>query len=292
MTPLAQRIVKDLTLPMRKRSQFDYAGLLHSMDDIHCFEISEIVGCAKDIGEKTLVEKFMLTQTFLPAKKTWIEFRHEDSRIGLLLEAKKRFISVRIASSNNANSWVSFPDEGLIDLSWEKHPLKDLPLKFSLINPDCKDAFESNGLGFFNRFFGMVPVVTAAFGALAFINSPNIIGRTTHLPHRGLEKELIRRQKTTGTFPLNAWTEVHLKVTPPEDAKDIPDYEAHLTGRKALHWVRTHLRIRNGRLEIVREHWRGDGSIGIKRSRYRVTDQTGGAPYAPSADPNLTDVHI
>jgi hypothetical protein len=73
-----------------------------------------------------------------------------------------------------------------------------------------------------------------------------------------------------GTFPLRAWTEIVLEVTPPSEAGALDPGEAHLTGRRALHFCRQHLRIRGGRLELVKAHWRGDAAIGIKQSRYRV----------------------
>lgn len=34
---------------------------------------------------------------------------------------------------------------------------------------------------------------------------------------------------------------------------------------------RRHVRIVEGNVIYVREHWRGDGALGIKRSRYRLT---------------------
>lgn len=108
------------------------------------------------------------------------------------------------------------------------------------------------------------------FGALAFINSPKIIGRRQHMPHKGLERELLKNQKVIGSFPLHAWTEIALDVTPPKEAAGQHEFEAHLTGRRALHFVRSHLRIREGRLQFVKSHWRGDAALGIRQSRYTV----------------------
>lgn len=89
------------------------------------------------------------------------------------------------------------------------------------------------------------------------------------MPHRGLERALIANQKLVGKFPLHAWTEIKLHVTPPKEAEG--EHEAHLTGERALHFCRAHLRIRLGRLEVVKAHWRGNPAIGIKQSRYTVT---------------------
>jgi hypothetical protein len=76
-----------------------------------------------------------------------------------------------------------------------------------------------------------------------------------------------------GTFPLRAWTEIKLEVCPPKWAGDLPENETHFTGTRALHFCRAHARIRLGRLEFVRAHWRGDPALGIKRSRYRLTHE-------------------
>jgi hypothetical protein len=40
---------------------------------------------------------------------------------------------------------------------------------------------------------------------------------------------------------------------------------------RALHFVRAHLRLRLGKIELVRPHWRGDAQLGIKRPAYLVT---------------------
>jgi hypothetical protein len=47
-------------------------------------------------------------------------------------------------------------------------------------------------------------------------------------------------------------------------------HEAHYTGEKCLHFCRSHLRVRNGRLEQVKAHWRGNPSLGIKQTRYKL----------------------
>lgn len=105
---------------------------------------------------------------------------------------------------------------------------------------------------------------------LAFINTPKIIGRRQHMPHRGLEKRLTAALKPVGKFPLHAWTEILLQIASPKDVSAEPSIEAHLTGERALHFCRANIRVRLGQLEIVRAHWRGDASLGIKQSRYKV----------------------
>lgn len=110
-----------------------------------------------------------------------------------------------------------------------------------------------------------------AYAILAIINSPRIVGRRTHRPHAGLQRALRRaRGLGVGKFPLRGWTEIILEITPPQVDVSGRVHETRLTGRRALHFVRQHLRIRNGGLELVSAHWRGDAALGIKRSRYKV----------------------
>ena len=43
MTPLAHRIVSEAVLPMKRRTFRDRCGLTDKLlDDIHCFEVSEV----------------------------------------------------------------------------------------------------------------------------------------------------------------------------------------------------------------------------------------------------------
>lgn len=46
MTPLARRITNELTLPLKRRTFNDRAGVLREMADIHCFECSDVMPLA------------------------------------------------------------------------------------------------------------------------------------------------------------------------------------------------------------------------------------------------------
>lgn len=267
MTPLAMEIVKDLTRPLKDRSKYDNAGILKKMDDIHCFEISAIVQEALIVGKEAFINGLTEQQTFLPADKVWIEWKSPKNHVGLLVckietEPFARFYMV---SRLESGGWCSYADSIVISLQG------------TLINNAERLTGNESEFGKQARMkagleYGFLEAQSAKiiYGALAFINSPKIIGRRQHMPHRGLERELIKQQKIIGKFPLHAWTEIILDVTPPKEAEGQHDFEAHLTGRRALHFCRAHLRIRDGKLQFVKAHWRGDASIGIKRSRYIV----------------------
>ena len=252
MSPLAHRIVKELTLPMKRRSFADRVGLLPLMDDIHCFECSAVIEAAGALGadinnNRRPLERF----AFLPAPKTWIEWqppnmRSEGGRIGCLL----------IENGDHADVLLAFAADGQFASS---RALIELPLH------------GSSDLGSF-RYAGEISEQQAfeymamLYALLAMINTPRVIGRTTHMPNSGLQRALAKARGMIGKFPHHAWTEVKLKVRPPveEDGDEV----IYLTGSRALHFVRQHLRIRRGQLELVTSHWRGDPSLGIKQSRY------------------------
>jgi hypothetical protein len=109
------------------------------------------------------------------------------------------------------------------------------------------------------------------YATLALINSPRVIGQRGHYPHGRTERDLLKKLKLVGKFPLRAWTEIMLEVTPfPRDARREGSKEMHLTGEKCLHYCRTYLRVRLGQLEYIEGHWRGNPALGMKQSRYRL----------------------
>ena len=252
MTPLAQRIVKELTLPVKRRTFNDQADLSVRMVDVHCFECSDIVELASDAGEAALRGDFDGRTTFLPAPNTWIEWLEDGDRVGVLLTEKRGPDGPMVAGYTVAisgNNIFGATRAGVLPLG----------------TPACMGTSEISES---RKLEAML------YGFLACINTPRIIGRRQHMPHRGLERRLTQALGVQGSFPLNAWTEIKLQVAPPKDMSGDGSTEAHLTGQRALHFCRAHLRIRLGRLEVVRSHWRGDASLGLRQSRYRLT----GAP--------------
>jgi hypothetical protein len=290
MTPLAHRIVKELTLPKAKRTFVDHGGILPHMTGAHCFDLSECVDLAIDLlfhrdgvgylkdKALTILGSIQETTTFLPAELTWIEWLRPGTgtREGALMfdsDDRIKFISVKIIDGIP----VSFPTaialtkivveaDGLQSFEYQIYDPGDLVD----ISPDQRDAMSS--------YYSLVGMMLHVF--LSFINTPKIIGRRQHMPHRGLERKLIALQPIVGKFPLRAWTEIKLEVAVPKDLSEEAAREAHLTGRKALHFCRAHLRHWHGALVFVRPHWRGDAALGIKRSRYTVVPPTTGGGVA------------
>jgi hypothetical protein len=251
MTPLAMRVMRELTLPVKERTLADRGGVVPLMTDVHCFECTEIVrdamGVAYSVAEKSGGLSVLRQRAFLPADRTWIEYSAPGGRVGIHLVRARDHAQIRLVNAATSSSWL----------------VGSLPLMET----------DEDTLGVFNPVIEPADLkasMIVAYVLLAFINTPRVIGRRTHLPHAGLQRRLARALGIQGKFPLNAWTEIKLDVRPPRDESDAAPREGWLSGQKALHFVRAFLRIRLGKLELVSPHWRGDASLGIKQSRYVV----------------------
>ena len=267
MTPLARKIVNELTLPIKQRSFRDASGLLKKMSDVHCFDCTE----AYDLIESLTVDILRRPTAigplaFLPADRTWIEFSWGQARTGFLL-----------CQSGNHDATIDLAHwQGPTFGSYDFGGMQLVGSIDGAIGPRLlvNDNYEDLYIGF------------NLYAALALINTPRIIGRKQHMPHRGLERRLVAKRGLIGKFPLHAWTEIKLEVCAPKDASGDGSLEAHYTGERALHFCRAHLRVRLGKVEIVKGHWRGDASLGIKQSRYKLIGER--VRPAPAAQPEET----
>jgi hypothetical protein len=292
MTPLAHRIVKELTLPKAKRTFVDHGAILPRLTQAHCFEVSECIELALDLlfhrhGDGDLKDKSLHTigslqdvTSFLPAKLTWLEWYKPltGTREGaLLFEDNGR---IKFVLTNELNGTLT---SYLGAMSLPKIFVTCTgEYSFEYQNYDFADVFgiaAETKLSLTRYYAGTGLLIHVL---LSFINTPKVFGRRQHMPHRGLERALLAQQKAIGKFPLHAWTEIKLEVAVPKDLSEEAEHEDHLTGRKALHFCRAHLRHMNGALVFVRPHWRGDASLGIKRSRYNVVPPStgGGSAHA------------
>lgn len=261
MTPLAMRIIKALTLPAIHHPH-DKANIARRMGDIHCFEVSALEGVLDhDMIEAISEGKANIGKlAFLPAPATWIEHSRLQGDIGI-----QRLGFLLTASSNPTVANVSMvhlleTKEAGYEFMYTSADLAPLPLNGSenfgraLDNDDCEDGFHPK-----------------LYLTLAFINTPRLIDRIQHRPHRGLERS-VRKIFGNRAFPVHPWSEIKLEIKLPKNSSEDGEPATRLTGGKALHFCRSHLRIRLGRLEIVSSHWRGDPALGVKLSRYKVAN--------------------
>lgn len=269
MTPIYQRLIKRLTFPIRDREVLvDDDGRLRDLAEIHCFEVSEVIPLALDMAEREDIDCDWRA-TFLPAPRTMIEFRTGSAmsqdmeriqREAFLLERTPETpgdaaFQLTYIGATNDGVLAAYPFGFL-------HVIDGRPARF-LPSEQVVEIAEEQGVDL------AIPTTLRDARMLAhlltIINTPRVIGRAVHQPHKGLARSFSKLGGTS--FPLRAWTEILLRVRVDEGGEVSGRY---LTGAKALHFVRSFGRVRLGKLEIVRAHWRGDASLGIKRSTYRV----------------------
>lgn len=263
MTPLAQAIVKETLLPQRKRTFQDKCGLLDAMSDIHCFEVSAVVGLARELvrapgqsaAESTSRFAAMAEKTsFLPAPRTWIEWSERGARVGYLLVESGGWADVRLAVARGS-IWGA--DEEQFSMALFADAEGDISVR---VPQSMSDEVAT----------GKMEVAIDLHSLLALINSPRVVGRREALPHRGLVRAVAAAPQERGGFVLHPWTTINLEVNAPPSDDEARVTANQLTGQKALHFCRAHLRLRRGRVEIVRSHWRGDPALGVARARYAV----------------------
>ncbi len=79
--------------------------------------------------------------------------------------------------------------------------------------------------------------------------------------------KLNKKRVKNGKLPLPTMTRIVLRRSAEELARNTiqmhaVNTEQKATGKRRLHDVRSHIRLKNGRIEIVRTHKRGDASLG------------------------------
>jgi hypothetical protein len=301
MTPLAYELLKDLTTPGAFR-MWDFAEVIpgasgsditnnllmakalgyvgdrsdfwRAVNECHFFDLSAVSDHASVVGASMRDHfnnrgHFSRRLAFLPAQNSWLEFEESytsvhDGTLGKFRQAYLLFgesdsrhrAVVATISRNPGGEWAYVRQAPIPLVEADEQPVR------------CMEDHPELEL---RR--GQAPhSIFLLYGALALINTPRIIGRRQHMPHERVEREKLKALKLVGKFPLRVWTEIILKVAPPDDRTGEPATEGHLTGEKCLHFVRTFLRVRMGQLEYVESHWRGNPALGMKRSRYRVEE--------------------
>lgn len=249
MTPLAATFAKQLTLPTKRRLPLLETGnAMSAFNGIHCFDCSDLMGLVNGMAidqRRNLLDGV----TFLPAPKTWVEWKDPDGYRSACLLCENE-------DKHSADAYVFFRSRsGGLVARWIGAVRLNGGIETRTNDDEARETAEK--------------VIAFTLLFVAFINTPRVIGRKQHMPNRGLERRLVQGFGV-GKFPLHAWTEIKLEVAKPPEIDDGDPHEAHLTGKRALHFCRAHIRIRNGKLEYVTHHWRGDPAIGIKQSRYKL----------------------
>jgi hypothetical protein len=203
------------------------------------FEVTAVMPVVRDLMKDPIKNVGDEDTYFLPSDTFWFEYVENQARFGYLVTDFK------------------WPKLNMQAVSPGSRDIKNITI-WSNIRFDIDDEISSHAK----------PVVLLR-NLLKLINHPRVINQQTFNPHAGLQKKLIAAKAMTGKFPLKAWTNLTLKCgEPPEDKSGVAPKKTILSGARCQHWVISHRRVIGGVERIVKGHWRGDPSLGIKRSRY------------------------
>jgi hypothetical protein len=300
VTPLAHSLLRG-AVEGSGRGMFGYKDtvplLLDCLRDVHCFEVSaaapmlvELCAAMLDkYGDIRRVEDVPPEQSelvgrhvFLPAPKTWIEWRAPwGERVALLLQAwggeldrpfadeaqYERARQARACSpwGGGAATAVLFTPESLGFIGLLSTASDDCVYAGGrvAVSPALRAAADS--------IAPPANLVSVLLGMghhyLMLINSPKLVGRTDHTAHRSLQRQVAQHERG---WNLRDWTEIKLQVTKPRGLDDGEPHADQITGKRALHFVRKFIRVRLGKLEYVSAHWRGDPALGVCRADYTL----------------------
>jgi hypothetical protein len=195
---------------------------------------------------------------FMPAVDCWFEWPMGEGDMGLL------FLSGQDVRRGGGvfYAWRHKGEEDPIGVPLE------VDLKRGRILPDYEIAAASgmwrDPVLFGQQVATLQPVILAF---LALINSPGIVKRD---PAR-LDR-LNRKRAATGRYTYHPHHVVRLNVD--RKAIRVGASDGGDGASRCLHFVRAHLRLWKGSYILVSPHWRGDPSLGMRKTSYEVDRQT------------------
>ena len=270
VTPVAHAIVREMCKPLKARRLHDPDNVGARLADAHCFDVSAVRDMAIGLAVRPADLRDSPT-CFLPSPVT------------VLADG------VRLPSGGRCETLAVSDVGGVLRLrllSEQKDGAFQIGSAFAVVHPGGEN-FDVRAVDLPRDTDDLkVGVVLDLFLAmLAIINSPHVVARTLRPPHTGLQREVGRARGMGGRYPTLGTTEVKLIV----GARDACTTQTtRLSGERALHFVRQHMRVVGGTLTLiggvpvrlggdqtlVKAHWRGSPARGIKRSRYRVEPAT------------------
>lgn len=306
MTPLAHSIAKQQLLPVNQRQ---YRASKAKFSEWRCFDCSPVIDMATILVKKMVGDmrngdgNLSGTLSFLPAPETWVEWKYT-----LSAWTQEQSLRSQPSTEFDPRRRIGFllrdRGDGYAEVSGEMHDLEgksELSPMFAipvarngdeivkLHDLDHDGSITGTGIPGYGYFaeepdfphngttfcrggiWATTYHVLLIYSFLAMVNSPSVVGRKVNRAHAGLQRQLSKLQGAPHGGELRPWTEIILDVTTPTNSLGDQGLGAErLTGKKALHFCRSHLRIQNGRLVRVRGHFRGDASLGIVQSRYKV----------------------
>ena len=202
---------------------------------------------------------------FMPAPVTWLEWGDSGRRVGWLFIGREGGIhagaAMNILRAPNILPLQIGCDFDLRDTSRpvvKLLPGGEMPAinVLNLYRPSNDPA-----VGFAEGFGDLESRQIMAL--LALINTPRIAALRPGADLSKLNKARISR----GKVPLATWRDVHINLD--------QEFSRKKTGNRGvgimpLHFVRAFMRVRLGKVELVRPHHRGNSQYGVVSKRYHV----------------------
>jgi hypothetical protein len=246
VTPLAHYLTRQVVIdPAQPRKGWadpaDRQMLQRALDDVHCFEVSTIDPLVKELKDiaaradnahldaegweadpgqsRGAIEKELCgTLGFLPAPKTWVEWRYYGShrRVAVLFEAAISEPEARTLGPAPRHPWhrlTLFWEGGTSPGGYASGDLTKMP-PCVLKMPSGWWVKAPRSLADVQRFNSYV--CTYATICLVLINSPRIIEQESKPAHRRLAREMRKH----GLPKPGVWHEIKLQVTKPREIDD------------------------------------------------------------------------
>lgn len=241
-----------------------YGMFSEAMQSASRFVLSPmVVEAAEEFSMSKRVVEASLDYIFLPDHITWIEWRggssgHDRSpRHGLLLVGEGDG-KARLSIGCGAYVFDSLVP-GQQDMVLHEpivFDIHDFIFKKVTVPGEATRPEDYKEVARLGRFLVCV---------LALINTP----RVSQIIHHNIDEKLNRSRLKRGKVPLLSWRDVTIK---PDAGWVSPNktHEEGATGERRRHRVRTFMRLRLGKVEIVGPHWRGNREKGYVQHRHVV----------------------
>jgi hypothetical protein len=249
MTPLAHEIAKAAFGVAGARLNGPAGGeVLVAMRNAIFVEVTEAGDAAAGMLHETQGDLTALAgRGYLPAPITWLEWRDGESRNALLLiEDERQSGPARDICAYLVNGWDR-----------ECHAIGGV---FFFDNGWRLDDDFPHGTALAGRLMAM------ALGYLNVLNTPTLVRERIVQPHAGLARTLAQRGFMGGKFPLQGYTEITLRPGAVIAGKG----RGGTSADRCLHFVRRHERRIHGVWTMIDPHWRGDASLGMRLTRYKL----------------------
>lgn len=251
-TPFALQLTRAFTKALAFKET--EARALESLDifsRLKCFDITavqSVIGETADELRKALKENWISHGglLFLPAKDTWIEYNNGSGNVGFLLKAGEDGIDFSVLSKRETLRSINGLSGKII------------------ISGDLFQVGANKGLDLTTRntlaISGLIIVA-----ALLLINAPRGVDRKKVSSNYTLASQLKKLRR--GPLLQEGYT-ITLSTIP----GDVSGRIGHVNqSPRMFHFCRSHVRnLSEGKTTVVKAHWRGDPSLGIKKGDYKL----------------------